>query len=279
MPSFDGVPDGFFWGIDSVEEITKPFFDSVVKFAGRAPDFWGRYITRFTLKASEVDFLRKNSPQTRLLLIHNDKGLGFFHKRKFNGAKVVGFTAEPDLERARGKKAALGARASAQAVEKDTGLTIPGNVWIYVNVESDSEAPPRIGKVSPDWVRGWWEGMRESKFQFGGIYGNVSDFFQSAEQAGQGRAAFSGAAYKEARAVAPQPLLPPVWSQNPHNKGRVGPNNITFGFTPGEPPGIAGVARIWQYHAQPTGFDIDLASQEAFDRMWQVGDVDVGPGE
>jgi len=121
------VPKGFHWGVDSTGSI-KDLFHQVVKTKG-VPEFWGRYIARFKITPDEITFLRQHSPQTKLLLIFNPLGLGFFRDTP----------ADPEKERLRGKKAALAAQAAANALDSH----IPSGVGIYVNMEKDSE-PPKL---------------------------------------------------------------------------------------------------------------------------------------
>jgi hypothetical protein len=266
MPSFDNappdanVPVGFHWGVDSFTPIPTVFARVKQQF-GRVPDFWGRYITAgrsSRLRNDEISFLQKNSPETRLVLVHNPLGMGFFHQRVLDGnGKIVGFKSNPDNEFSRGNKAAFDAISGARAAG------ISGKVLIYLNIEPDTEFP-RIGRVSPDFVRGWWAGIGP---EFGGIYGNVSEFIPRDEQIGRGAVAFIGQAYKDALANASfQPLL---WGQFP-KKGRSFPVPI---YQPKQPPGLSGSVRIWQYGPtkQAGGFDLNLATQEGFDRMITVG--------
>src|SRR5437899_7799160 len=137
------VPKGFHWGVDCVSPING-LFQQVVNTKG-IPEFWGRYLARFKITPEEITFLRQHSPQTRLLLIFNPLGLGFFQDNPPN----------PDKERQRGKKAALAAQAAANALDPH----IPSGVGIYVNMEQDSEPPKvRDRNISSDWILGWWDG-------------------------------------------------------------------------------------------------------------------------
>ncbi len=270
MPSFDPgvpdtrIPDGFRWGVDSFTSI-RGLFARVKQQFGRAPDFWGRYITQgrsSALRNDEIPFLRANSPETRLVLIHNPLGQGFFHQRVLDGnGKIVGFTPNPDNEFSRGQNAAIGAINSARAV----GITIP-RVLIYLNIEKESEFP-RVGRVSPNFIRGWLDVIGP---EFGGIYGNVSEFFASDERFGRGKVGFIGNAYNDA--LAGSTFQPFLWGQFP-KKGRSFP---VPRYQPKQPPGRSGAVRIWQYGPtnQNGSFDMNLATDEAFDRMLRV---DSGP--
>lgn len=68
------------------------------------------------------------------------------------------------------------------------------------------------------------------------------------------------------------PTPPLLWGQFP-KKGRTFP---VPAYQPKQPPGISGAVRIWQYGPtlQRGGFDLNLATREAFDRMLRV---DSGP--
>lgn len=253
------VPEGFHWGVDSFTPIPT-LFARVKQQFDRVPDFWGRYVTPgrgSQLRKDEIPFLRKNSPTTRLVLVHNPLGQGFFHQRVLDrNGNIVGFTPNPDKEFLRGLKAAVDAMSAARSVG------IQGKVLIYLNIEPDTEFP-RIGRVSPDFIRGWWTGIGP---EFGGIYGNVSEFIPSDERSGRGKVAFVGNAYSEARAGTT--FKPFLWGQFP-KKGRSFP---VPAYAPKEPPGETGAVRIWQYGptSQKGGFDLNLATREALNRMVSV---------
>jgi hypothetical protein len=243
------VPKGFHWG-GRFHGVDQGLVSPGRKDQG-VPEFWGRYIARFKITPDEITFLRQHSPQTKLLLIFNPLGLGFFRDTP----------ADPEKEHLRGKKAALAAQAAANALD----LHIPSGVGIYVNMEKDSE-PPKLqgGAISSDWILGWWEGMRNSKFGFGGIYGNVSEKNKNV--------GFIGDAYTAALQRAPGKFAP-LWSAFPHNKPPAGPAEIKFDYGPGEPSGSPGSAQIWQYFAtiKLGTVDMNLATKKAFDAMWKVG--------
>jgi hypothetical protein len=249
--------------VDSVTPIPK-LFQRVIDQFGRAPDFWGRYVTTgrsSQLQADEIPFLKKQSPTTRLVLVHNPLGPGFYHQRILDRTgKVIGFTPNPEREFNRGKQAALNAINAAR------GLGIQERTLIYMNIEPDQEFP-RAGKVSPHFLRGWWEGMGA---EFGGVYGNVSEFFDNQEKRGVGSVAFIGHAYKEA--LVGRSFKPLVWGQDPKIKKRSFP---VPAFEPKQPPGVTDAVRIWQYGptTQQGSFDLNLATTEAFERMLKVDGV------
>jgi len=269
MPSVDpavaripdaGVPDGFHWGVDSVDPIRTNFARVKQQF-GRLPDFWGRYITKgrsSVMQSDEIKFLQDNSPSTRLVLLHNPLGMGIFHERVTDGnGDPVGFKSNPDAEFNRGRTQAVNAINATQSL----GIT-SSSILIYLNIEPDTEFP-RVGKVSANFIRGWWVGMG---LQFGGLYGNVSEFNARDEALGRGRVAFIGHAYNDARGG--QDFKPFLWGQFP-KKGRQFP---VPKFQPKQPPGTSGAVRIWQYGptTQKGGFDLDLATDEAFNEMLRI---------
>src|SRR5437868_7583301 len=58
------VPAGFFWGVDTFTRIDEAMIARVIKFFGRPPDYWGRYIAQgrsSLLRDDEIPLLRKNS--------------------------------------------------------------------------------------------------------------------------------------------------------------------------------------------------------------------------
>src|SRR5262249_48238156 len=103
-------------------------------------------------------------------------------------------------------------------------------------------------------------------FNFGGMYGNVS------RESKLNNIGFSGDAYEKALKEVGQDFKPPVWSQF-GQPGRIKPEGLhKLGFKPEEPRNTPGAVRIWQYFASttPGDFDMNLATQEAFDRMWKL---------
>ena len=145
------IPKGFRWGVDSFMRITdiahtdgkKTLFEFVVEKTKEIPAFWGRYIGRkdSTLQQKEIEFLRRASPSTRLLLIYNAFGINFVEdKDRKRRNPIDEFNRGTDT-----------ARAAASAAD---AFGAPGGVWIFVNVE-----PPPLGKVSSEWIRGLWDGM------------------------------------------------------------------------------------------------------------------------
>jgi hypothetical protein len=219
------------------------------------------------LQDDEITLLRQKSPGTRLVLVHNPlfaSGQGFFHERKLgvdkNGNQaIVGFIRNQAKERQNGINAALAAKGSAQGILKKAGIKLE-NVLIYMNIEPDQEFP-HIGRVSPDFIRGWWEVLG---FEFGGLYGNVSEANQQAEARGTGIGAFIGNAYNDARGGTGR--APFLWGQFP-KPGRKFP--VPQKYAPNQPPFSSNTVRIWQYGPtlDKTSFDMNLANQEGFDQM------------
>src|SRR5205085_10275540 len=114
---------------DTFTRIDEAMIARVIKFFGRPPDYWGRYIAQgrsSLLRDDEIPLLRKNSPGTRLVLVQNPlfkPNEGFFHVRKFGVDKkgtqtIVGFIRNQQKERNNGLQAALNAKNSAQAALK-----------------------------------------------------------------------------------------------------------------------------------------------------------------
>jgi hypothetical protein len=255
------VPKGTHWGVDSFNPINHPtegkktLFEFVFEKTKEVPAFWGRYIGRKgpNLRQAEIDFLRRNSPGTRLLLFFNPLGLNFVEDKP---------RRNPLDEFLRGRDAASDARRAASA------LHVPAEVTIYANVE-----PPPHGDVSSDWIRGWWDGMGA---EFGGIYGNTS---------APGNVAFIGAAYGVAVKNTPGIFKPPLCAAlPPRNPKSPKPADVNFGYEAGDPPGFPGAAVVWQYHVNwfPDQnnigkFDTDLATQRGFDRMWKLSPLGAPP--
>ncbi|MCE9530185.1 MAG: peptidoglycan-binding protein [Planctomycetes bacterium] len=276
IPLPNPLPPGLHWGVDSFNPITPALFAAVLSKFGRVPEFWGRYITptrSSVLQASEIAFLRATSPNTRLLLIHNPLGPGFFHDRVLNAEKkVVGFTVNVPKEFGKGLQAALNARVAAKTVLAAAGLGDLENVVVYMNIEPDQEFP-RVGRVSKNFLVGWWNGMGP---EFGGIYGNVSDSFQDAELKGQGRAAFIGDAYRDGLISLSSSFKPFLWGQQPHAARGVA---VPQTYVPRPPPFVPNTVQIWQYgpatgdparrqsQGASASVDLNLATQEAFDQM------------
>jgi hypothetical protein len=252
-----GIPSGYYWGVDSYNPIHKPsggkttLFDYVKEQTGATPSFWGRYLVGAdgsTVTQAEVDFLAKTSPNTRLLLVYD-------MPNRVGGGTVVG-------------------RSDAQAaIQAANDLKVPDNVIIYADLE------PADGKVSPDWIVGWWTVMAASRFGRGGLYGNTASTFWKA---------YLEPAYSAAIKIMPSPGRDrPLWGMYPlHTKGKdrgdrhipYRPNEIDFSYEPGSLPSQLGDPIVWQYDIDcfipnkgKLGLcDMDLASQDGFDGMWKV---------
>jgi len=273
-----GVPGGHHWGVDSsflrIDQPVAPgkptLFEFVVKQAGAVPAFWGRYIgfKETQLRPSEITFLRRNSPSTRLLLIYNALGIGFFEDTPRNSG----------AERRRGNRHAAQARAIA------SGLGAPAGVAIYANAEppvrkDGTPLIPASGKVSSDWILGWWEGFGlVSASLSGGIYGNTN---------GRGQLAIGGAyeeALKKAFSILSRVVRPPLYAQNTQRGVKSPkPADINFRYDAQDPPQSPGASKVWQYavafgsDGRPLHirdglgmFDTNLATQGGFDGMWEL---------
>ena len=272
-----GVPKGHHWGVDSsfmrIDQHVAPgkptLFELVMKQAGAVPSFWGRYIgfKGTQLQTSEITFLRRNSPGTRLLLLYNALGIGFFEDTPRN----------PAAERRRGFAHAVKARAIA------SDLGAPAGVAIYANAEPPlrKDGTPLIapsGKISSDWILGWWEGFGPGLGSLsGGIYGNTN---------GGGQLAIGRAyevALRKAVGLLSKVLRPPLYAQNTKRVASPKPADINFGYEAQDPPESPGASKVWQYAVAfgPDGkplhirdrlgmFDTDLATQGGFDGMWKL---------
>lgn len=246
------VPDGCYWGVDSLIPIHQPMggkktlFEFVQEKTKATPSFWGRYIGQHNgknaLPKEEVAFIRQVSPHTRLLVVYNNVRPG--------GGYDTG-------------------RIDAQAaISFANALDISSGVVIYANVE------PSDGKVSADWIRGWWDIMYDSKYGGrGGIYGNTSGITWLAYL----RSAYAGALEKM-KSPPSMGWYPPLWAQRPF-KGCMIPEQINFSYQPDQIWEGYGAAVVWQYAINcyiPSGqknglIDMDLATQIGYDGMWHVG--------
>jgi hypothetical protein len=232
------------------------------------------------LKAGEVDFLRTLVPTPRLFLIYNAIGNNFFEDPPpKKGAPRVVFNA-----RQRGEADAAFAIAHAS----NPNLNVPDGTPIFANIESK-----QVGKISADWIEAWWKRLSNSKFKFGGLYGNFARRGPNI--------AFLGDAYNEAKSRMTEDFDPPIYPQFPiateqHPFGQVPPQQIRFAFHPEKPEGFKGKAVIWQYGVNWLGkfakdpetgklkitvngkFDTNLANQSAFDMMPKLG-IGADPGD
>jgi hypothetical protein len=244
-----GVPYGCYWGVDSLIPINfkiggaKTLYEVVKEKTGATPSFWGRYIGKHNgknaLSEEEVAYVAKANPSMRLLLVYN--------KVRPGGDKATG-------------------QADAQvAILAANELKVADSVVIYANVE------PKDGKVTADWMVGWWTAMNASRFgSRGGIYGNTSSTFW---------ATFLGPAYEAAIKAMPSPGRDPaLWAQHPFRAPKAG-DAIDFPYMPDSLPAQMGDPVVWQYAInlfKPQGsenglIDMDLANQSGMDGMWYVG--------
>lgn len=159
------------WGVDSQKRANLPvtwnsqpmtFFDYVVERIGRAPDFWGRFIgsgagahadNRFD--GNEVQFLHDRD--CRVGLIYNGHRMlpaqrvpyGPNRRRHLHGSDNGRWTAKNAISHAN--------RLNPPA---------PTGTRIYADIED--------WNVDWDWIHGWQEIMRGSRFAGeGGLYGRT----------------------------------------------------------------------------------------------------------
>ncbi len=136
---------------DESGHVEEPLFDYVTRRAGRAPEFWGRY-------------LNDNHPQSRLrpdepqYLFDRDCRLALV----FNGIR----TQPPAAERSRQAGVSAAERAILQANQYN--IQFPSRVRIYLDLEGWT--------VTPDFLEGWWAVMHASQYAgAGGLYGRGAE--------------------------------------------------------------------------------------------------------
>ncbi|HEX2714539.1 MAG TPA: glycoside hydrolase domain-containing protein [Candidatus Acidoferrales bacterium] len=135
--------------MDSADPVTQmvgsqALFDFIAENAGRAPDFWGRYIGgNYALVPMEAQFLHNRG--CKILIIYNGT-----HN---SPASVQGGYQEGVLD-------------ATRAITAAQGLGVPGGTWIYADIEAS-------WKPTPEWFKGWSDTMLTSVYGgAGGVYGN-----------------------------------------------------------------------------------------------------------
>lgn len=146
-----------YWGVDSWNMADEPvgrsrrsLFETVSRWAGEPPDFWGRYIgkqerTRTPpLTRREAEFIFGESGRaTKVLVI-------------YNGAGPADFRA--------GERA--GARHAEIATQWARYIGAPRGTRIYLNIEP-------VWFPTAGFFLGWWRGMKASPYAgMGGVYAN-----------------------------------------------------------------------------------------------------------
>jgi hypothetical protein len=241
----DGPP---YWGVDSVKPANQPLggpntptlYDYVLgKSQGRVPAFFGRYLTAERNKAqliTEEELQYLSDRNCKILLNYNQLS---------SGAVQQPFSF--------GQMQADRAASAASDLGAPTNIGSP-RVWIYANI--DAGYSPTV-----DWILGWWDGLW--KHGYGpGIY------FQ-----------LGAASTKIAKAIETCDTIPnidtwcSVWSWACQHFGSK--DVKANAFAPFPVKGHPSAVEVWQYGAKcfPWGgtpmFDMNLATQRGYDRMWE----------
>lgn len=138
----EGTKDDYYWGVDSVNEVTEDVYSCVKDNYGK-PEVWGRYLGDIEnvstgLSIDEVNFLHNKDISILVIYNHIDTAVG--HENGVSEAK--------------------------QAISYANDLTIPNNVAIFADVE------PNLS-VDSAFINGWYETIRDSNYK-PGIYGVFS---------------------------------------------------------------------------------------------------------
>jgi len=239
-----------FWGVDTVLPADKPygnhttFYDYLLeKSEGRPPAFIGRYLvpssnTHQKIDASEVYYLAQK--QCKILLNYNQFRIGTV-RQNGNAGRDSGISHAND---AANLAQQLGVRPSVGSP----------SVWIYANIDAGYQP-------TAAWLAGWFDGIWSRGFGPGIYY-----------------KAHVGSTLVD-RAVAECKIVPgapflwlSVWSWDTPVRSCKSGNSLRIPpYTPANPTTL-GVVDTWQYAGVCFGkaFDMDLASQRGYDRMWNV---------
>lgn len=273
-----------YWGVDSWHMADEEFgprgrrstlFEIVKAWAGgQNPRFWGRYIGRKgpdiptvpesgyragpPLTRREADYIFSASAgQCSILVIYNG----------VTGGMVRG-------NRAAGMAHALRAAAWAR------GINVPGRVRIYLNIEGG-------WRPNPEFIRGWWEGMKQSPYQsMGGIYANPDHpnlyepyneallGLHTAERYGHTRYLWANNRESGANCSCRPGGRRPIPAFEGHRMGQVRGRDGVMRATPVNDPVV-----IWQY-----GFncdcgrladlvDLNVANDQGYRDMWAMPNI------
>lgn len=228
-----------YWGVDSATATTTmlqtyTLFDTITQQAGKAPDFWGRYVGGlYALTPGEAQFLHNRA--CKILII-------------YNGATPA--SVQDGYQQ--------GVRDATNAITAAQGVGVPSGIWIYADIET-SWSP------TADWFRGWSDTMLTSVYGgAGGIYGNphpvnaahfndpyCAAYASDPNMQGQGQRA----AY--------------VYSSEPEKADGCTTAPNAPAYAPLRPPCNSKVT-VWQYAQGCFGglVDEDLATEEGFAGMW-----------
>lgn len=234
-------------GVDSVKPANQPvggsktptLYDYVLeKSKGRPPAFFGRYLTAERNKdqlitEGELQFLSDRN--CKILLNYNQLS---------SGAVQQPF--------------AFGQMAADKAANAASDLGAPSSIgspsaWIYANI--DAGYSPKV-----DWILGWWDGLWKRGYGPGLYYPAAGS-------------TTIGKALETCDTIPNIELWCSVcsWSNTHFGSSNVDANT----FAPIPPKGSPWVVEVWQYGAKcfPRGgtpmFDMNLASQRGYDRMWE----------
>ncbi len=238
---------GIHWGVDSAmpanAQVAGPagaheqrpmLFERLSALAGRAPEFWGRYIGgHYSMTAAEARFLHGQG--CRVLMIYNGA-----HD---SAASVRGGYPQ-------------GVHDAQAAISSANALGVAAGTFIYADIESG-------WRVTADWIRGWSDTMYDSEFGgAGGIYANpmpqnAPNFNNPYCQAFNADAKMRGLAGHHGAYI---------YSSEPEpGCGVPGPNRFAPATAPCNPNTV-----VWQYAEGCYGglVDQDLANDVGLWSMW-----------
>ena len=222
----------------------------LVQNEGRKPAFLGRYIKNAkaptaVARAAEIKFIR-------------DQGIAFLPIY----AGIL--RSEAGLGDRQGR--AAGKRAATDVIT--LADKIPGDVFVYANIEPE-------WTLTKDWVIGWCEGYGASGREgFGGLYCG-SDHLSANGPVAEAMSDLQGGSVQSMQMFMTHHVTrPAVWLTAVATGSR-----RNAAFLP-RPSSAIGEVDLWQYAcavvgsglaSDSWGYDLDLASDYAFDHMWAPG--------
>lgn len=227
------------WGVDSANSANsstggQTLFDNITQLAGRAPEFWGRYIgSSFSLTATEAEFLHGKS--CKILVIYNGA---------HNSPSSVqgGFTE--------------GANDANRAITAAKAVGVPAKVWIYADIEAG-------WNPTAEWFQGWSDTMSSSQYGgAGGIYGDPIP-----ANAAHFNTPYCAAFHSDPRMQGTGDSAALIFSSEPEPGCTSAASAPTF--APASPPCNPNTV-IWQYAENCFGglVDQDLATDFGLTSMW-----------